>query len=137
VGDSEHSVAGELELGVPLAVPLEGSAVAVEGVSVELDDQSLRGPHGVHFHARHDHVEAGQGEVGPSTELQEPAFELGAGDRRRVEAFGDHGTQSAHATTTAIVIAGSGDGPGVEKLKALGLLQCRAELGRAQKGSQV
>jgi hypothetical protein len=86
MGDPEHAVAGQLEPGITIAVPLEGGAAAVEGVAVELDDQSLLAPQSIHLEPFSRRVEAGQGEVGSSTQLQEPALELRARDRRWMNA---------------------------------------------------
>src|SRR3954451_10193636 len=75
-GDPYHPVAGRLKHGVALAVPFECPAVAVELPTVELDDEALRRPEGIHEVALHEYVARRRRQVERAAQVEEASLEL-------------------------------------------------------------
>jgi hypothetical protein len=67
-------VPGGEEDRVAFAVPVEGLLAAVRGVGVDLDDELVRGPEGVHLEALDHRVEEGFGEFVVPDQTEELAF---------------------------------------------------------------
>ena len=79
VGDAQRGEPRVEEVGVPVAVLLEGSWSGVELPAVELDDEVLFFVDGVDLVARDDLVELGEWQVVALEEADEAVLEGGAG----------------------------------------------------------
>jgi hypothetical protein len=79
MGDAEHRVTGDLERRFSPAVALEGGAVTVEFVPVELDHQLVCRPKAVDLEPGDQHADGRPGDRRPVAESEESPLELGAG----------------------------------------------------------
>jgi hypothetical protein len=76
VRDAQHAVAGELQFGVALAVPLERRACVMESATVQLDDEALVGPRRVGLPAGDPHVRDRARQTGRPADAGELALQL-------------------------------------------------------------
>src|SRR4051794_39746166 len=88
-GDPDHAVAGDLQRRVPFAIVLEGAAPVMELPAVELDDQPLRRPHGVHEVALDEHVAGRERQAGRAAQVEETGLELEPRVADRARAVGE------------------------------------------------
>ncbi len=79
IGDAECGEPRVEEVGVAVAVPLEGSRGAVELAAVELDDEVVGSVDRVDFVAGYRLVELRQGQTVAFEEADEAVLEVGAG----------------------------------------------------------
>src|SRR3954465_498729 len=114
-GDPYHPVAGGLKHGVALAVSFECAAVAVELPTVELDDEALRRPEGIHEVALHEYVARRRRQVERAAQVEEASLELAPriGDHARPVL--EQGHEVLEPAAAVAVLAGRFDGPQVEE----------------------
>ena len=119
---ANNAIPGELEGCVADAVLLECRAGAVELEAVELGDEPLLAPQGVHLEAFDDGVDLGSWQVEGVAEVEEVALEVGAGGRGRSEAGyeGGQGTQGPAARVSSAHVFDRAD---IEQVEALGSLE--------------
>jgi hypothetical protein len=79
-------------------------------------------PHHVDHDARDEHVHLGHRKAGVAAELEEPALELGASERRRSKVVVEHGSERRQATARMAPMHHALDGPEVEELQAFRLV---------------
>lgn len=121
MGDTEHSVTGELEGRVAPAIALERNPAAVKLVSVELDHHSLRRPETVDLEPLDRDVHRRLRQPGTVAQPQKPALELGPRVGKG-PVVGKHGAEPTCALAPVGRLAETRQLGHVEESVAVGLL---------------